>query len=224
MIEAQYRLLTEGLEGRSPAAGHGHVDGRHAHLALGEDAPGVHRTPCCRWPVCRPRSRAGTASGGGSSSTPSATTRRGRMASTRRSRRACGPRRDALLHVEQPGATASRKAPSRERRTGSSTSTSRRWKDDGRQRRALRDREFGGLRPGSGPGADRGAAAGDQLRGRPDQPARTGRPGARDQAGADGKAIVIPAETIGRARHSHPRRRLEGPPGGLLQQSEPGAK
>ncbi len=31
-----------GAEGRPPAAGHGHVDGRDAHLALGRDAPGIH--------------------------------------------------------------------------------------------------------------------------------------------------------------------------------------
>ena len=64
MIEAQHRLLTEGLK----------VD--HLRLVMGTSMGGMHTwlwgettrsswTPCCRWRRCRPRSRGGTGSGGG---------------------------------------------------------------------------------------------------------------------------------------------------------------
>ena len=73
MIEAQHRLLTEGLK----------VD--HLRLVIGTSMGGMHTwlwgeltrsswTPCCPWRPCRPRFRGGTGSGGGSSPTPSATT------------------------------------------------------------------------------------------------------------------------------------------------------
>ena len=89
----------------------------------------------------------------------------------------------------------------------------RTMQDDGRQRRALRDREFGGLRPRPGPGADQGTAAGDQLRGRPDQPARAGHPGAGDPAREAGQGDRHPPERPDPgARHPHARRRLEGAP------------
>ena len=77
MIEAQHRLLTEGLK----------VD--HLRLVIGTSMGGMHTwlwgksiptSPmrCCRWPVCRLRYPAATASGGERSSTPSATIRNGK--------------------------------------------------------------------------------------------------------------------------------------------------
>src|SRR2546428_3421573 len=42
MVEAQYRLLTDGLGGKSCATGLGHVDGRHAHLDMGRVASRFH--------------------------------------------------------------------------------------------------------------------------------------------------------------------------------------
>ncbi len=38
MVEAEYRLLTRRPRRQSCAADHGHVDGRHAHLALGRNS------------------------------------------------------------------------------------------------------------------------------------------------------------------------------------------
>ena len=49
-----------GPEGRPPAARHGHVDGRDAHVALGRDVSRASWTRSCRWPRCPRRSRAGT--------------------------------------------------------------------------------------------------------------------------------------------------------------------
>ena len=45
MVTAQYRLVTEGLKRQSPEAGDGHLDGRHAHVDVGRDLPGLHGRP-----------------------------------------------------------------------------------------------------------------------------------------------------------------------------------
>ena len=42
MVEAQYRLRHGRVEGQSPSIGHGHFDGRHAHLGMGRTASGIH--------------------------------------------------------------------------------------------------------------------------------------------------------------------------------------
>ena len=52
-----------GAEGQPRASRHGHLHGRHAHLAVGRAAPASSWTHSCRSRACRPRSRAATASG-----------------------------------------------------------------------------------------------------------------------------------------------------------------
>ena len=92
MVEAQYRLFTEGL------------GVNHLRLVMGTSMGGMHtwlwgeRYPdfmdalhAARQPARR-RSPAAIASGAGSSSTRSATTPHGAAATTQRSRRACAPR------------------------------------------------------------------------------------------------------------------------------------
>ena len=45
MIEAEYRLVTDGLKVQPSAARDGHFDGRHAHLAVGRTASPISWTP-----------------------------------------------------------------------------------------------------------------------------------------------------------------------------------
>jgi homoserine O-acetyltransferase len=92
MVEAQYRLLTDGL------------GVNHARLIMGTSMGGMHTwmwgemhpdfmDALMPLPVCPRKSRDAIAPGAASSSTPSATTRPGKMAITNRSRPACVPPR-----------------------------------------------------------------------------------------------------------------------------------
>ena len=94
MIDGRASAAHRGPRRQPPAPRHGHVDGRHAHLAVGRDLPGFHgRADAARQPA-RADLRAATASGGAWPSTRSAAIRSGRAATTPRSRRACArPRR-----------------------------------------------------------------------------------------------------------------------------------
>ena len=52
MVQAHYLLLDAGPEGQSCAARHGHLHGRHAHLAVGRAASAVHgRAHAARQPA-----------------------------------------------------------------------------------------------------------------------------------------------------------------------------
>ena len=81
--QARVPAAHRGAEGESRAPRHGHLDGRHAHLAVGRAAPAVHgRADAAREPA-DPDRRAQPRVAAHWSSTPSATTRTGTTASTR---------------------------------------------------------------------------------------------------------------------------------------------
>jgi homoserine O-acetyltransferase len=88
MVEAQYRLLTDGL------------GVNHARLVMGTSMGGMHTwlwgncipissTRSCRWQVCQPRFPVASGIGIGSSSMQSVTIPRGTAVNTRRNRPAC---------------------------------------------------------------------------------------------------------------------------------------
>ena len=77
---------------RSSAAGDGHLDGRHADVAVGRASTRSSWTRSCRLPACRRKSPAAIASGDAWSSMPSATIHSGNRGTTKTSRNRCGPR------------------------------------------------------------------------------------------------------------------------------------
>ena len=93
MVEARASAGHRGARRQPPAAGDGHVDGRHAHVAVGRALSRLHgRADAARQPAgadLRPQPRLAARS----SSTRSATIPSGRTATTRSSRGACARRR-----------------------------------------------------------------------------------------------------------------------------------
>ena len=66
MLTAEHALLTAGARRQPPAARDGHVDGRHAHVAVGRALARLHGRADAARQRARRRSPAATASGGAS--------------------------------------------------------------------------------------------------------------------------------------------------------------
>ena len=138
------------------------------------------------------------------------------------SRRACGPRPQMLLPDGR--ATRSerqREAPTREQRRPASSTThvSTAMRDDRRQRRAVRSRELGGLRPRPGPGKIKAPLLAINFADDLINPPELGILEREIKRRAErGKAVADPAERPDRRpRHAHAGRRLEGAPGGAAE-------
>ena len=101
MVEAQYRLLTEGLERESSAARDGHLDGRHAHLAVGRNASRFHGCADAAGESADANFRAQSRLAAHHHRCDSRRSGIGRTAITKRSRRSAYRRETALFHGQQ---------------------------------------------------------------------------------------------------------------------------
>ena len=193
-----------GTRRESSATGDGHVDGRHAHVAVGRALSRLHgRADAAREPADADL-RVAIACGA--------------------DRDRCDPQRSRVARrqlPEQPPSLRiaqemlyfmgeqSRAPPgARCRRSRRPTTLDEAWRRIVKTADAndvlYQVESVARLRPGPGPGEDPRAAAGDQLGRRSHQSAGARHPRARDQARAKGRAVVIPLspETRGHGTHT----------------------
>ena len=116
MVEAAAPAAHRGPRRQSSAPGHGHVDGRHAHLALGRALSRLHgRAAAARQPAdadLRPQPRLAPRRHRRDPQRSAS----GRTATTRRSRRACAPRRRCCCSCRSNPVLRQKQAPTLRRR------------------------------------------------------------------------------------------------------------
>src|SRR5216683_2859532 len=198
----------------APAARAGHLDGRHAHLAVGRAASRVHGRPAAARVAAGADRRSQPCPAqddpGRHPRRPGVEGRRVRdpaAAGARRGDRRAAPDGERAAALAGAGAVARRGGQAVRGDAAKAAGRNR------RERHALRLRRLARVRPFAQARGDRGAARGGELRRRPDQPARAGHPRARDPARAareGGGAADRAADA--RARDPLPARRLEAAP------------
>ena len=185
MVEAEHRLVTEGLGRQSPAPGDGHVDGRHAHVDVGRALSRLHgRADAAREPADADRRTQPRLAPRRHRCDPQRSRVEGRR-TTRRSRRACARPRRCCGWWAATRSSARRQAPTladADRVLDDYVASYLKTGDANDILYALEaSRDYD---PGPGPREDHRAARRDQLGRRHHQSAGAADPRARDQARA----------------------------------------